>query len=74
LAAEAELKRANEAVEQARKIVENLEKEIKTLQTQLATFIQERNQLEQQCREATNLVEQTRYDKKRQFQIDRFFC
>lgn len=69
LAAETEQTRAKEAVRQAAKALADLEKEIATLQTQLTKLIQERNQLEQQCRQAANLVEETKYAIMIQFQL-----
>lgn len=57
---ESELERAKEVVKTAQELVKNLEKEITTLREQVAQFIKERNQLEEQCRKATNLVETAR--------------
>ncbi len=58
---EQEQREANDAVQQAQQIFEALDREINTLRSQLAQFIQENNQLEEQCRQATNNLEETKY-------------
>ena len=55
------MRRANEAIEQAKETLKGLAEDIKTLQTDLATYIQERDQLEKQRREAEIVVEETKY-------------
>lgn len=55
------MKHANETIEQAKKTLEGLEQQIDALRTDLAKFTQEKNQLEQQCREGKILVEETKY-------------
>ena len=69
LTAENEQTRAKEAVKQAAKVLADLEKELANLQTTLTKLIHERNQLDQQCRQAANLVEETKYDVVVQFQL-----
>ena len=59
--AQQEQREANDAVRKALEILQVFENEINTLTSQLAQFIRENNQLEQQFCQATNNLEEIKY-------------